>query len=485
MADPAREPVATEDRGAPAEAPASQDISVLMPCRNGMPWLPWAVDDLARSTGCRLEILVCDDGSVDGSGEWLQALEATLAPGRCADGAPRGGGGLGVRGSAAACDPVLLQGEGSRSDVPPGQQAFVSEEPWPGEAEPPPGVEEVARRVASAGHTFRLLASHGRGQGAAQNACLFASTAPLVSLMDADDRSEPDRFERLAAALEAKRGEGWHGACTAVRAFGLVSQGLARYIEWQNSLQDPQEMMENRFVEIPGLHQTGLYPRHVMCDLLGGYRDIPSHPIDKDTWMRMAEFGLKIGKIPERLYGWRQHVLQSTRNHGRCSLEHLRRCNARFLLRALPPDVSRLEVWSVGATVDLWREALEAALRPECQDGWRAPGDDVGARPSALCLVEWRAKHRRRGGQGRGQAEAPRPAGGEAAPVFATVERRTAPPGEAVPAVPQGGEGTARVFVFGSREIREQARAAIEGAAGAAAAEGRRGRWARLDWPAA
>ena len=50
-------------------------ISVIMPCRNGWPFLPWAVDDLASSS-TTLEILICDDGSSDGSERWLQALEA-------------------------------------------------------------------------------------------------------------------------------------------------------------------------------------------------------------------------------------------------------------------------------------------------------------------------------------------------------------------------------------------------------------------------
>ena len=49
-------------------------ISVIMPCRNGMPFLPWAVHDLASSS-TKLEILVCDDGSNDGSAEWLKELQ--------------------------------------------------------------------------------------------------------------------------------------------------------------------------------------------------------------------------------------------------------------------------------------------------------------------------------------------------------------------------------------------------------------------------
>lgn len=38
-----------------------------------MPFLPWALDDLASSS-IALEVLVCDDGSCDGSTQWLEAL---------------------------------------------------------------------------------------------------------------------------------------------------------------------------------------------------------------------------------------------------------------------------------------------------------------------------------------------------------------------------------------------------------------------------
>ena len=43
----------------------------------GMPFLPWAVDDLASSS-VALEVLICDDGSRDGSTEWLETLQSRV-----------------------------------------------------------------------------------------------------------------------------------------------------------------------------------------------------------------------------------------------------------------------------------------------------------------------------------------------------------------------------------------------------------------------
>ena len=45
-----------------------------MPVRDGMPWLPWALEDLAKSR-VQLEILVCDDGSRDASMAFLTKVQ--------------------------------------------------------------------------------------------------------------------------------------------------------------------------------------------------------------------------------------------------------------------------------------------------------------------------------------------------------------------------------------------------------------------------
>eukprot|EP00445_Apocalathium_hangoei_P029032 CAMPEP_0203927018 /NCGR_PEP_ID=MMETSP0359-20131031/66486_1 /ASSEMBLY_ACC=CAM_ASM_000338 /TAXON_ID=268821 /ORGANISM="Scrippsiella Hangoei, Strain SHTV-5" /LENGTH=486 /DNA_ID=CAMNT_0050855713 /DNA_START=56 /DNA_END=1513 /DNA_ORIENTATION=- len=458
-------------------------ISVIMPCRNAMPFLPWAVDDLASSVGCRLEVFICDDGSTDASGDFLRSLHdaiaaaAQLAGSRGATGSDgatqeqqqQEAGSAEEEKSAAESDPVAVFGKAARGVAPPAaERHFVREEPWPGEAgEASPTVAEIARRFAAAGHVLRVLSSGGKGQGAAQNLCLESATADLVSLLDADDRQPADRFAKLHAALVAHRADGWDAVCSAVHIFGTVSAGMARYVDWQNSLLQPDELLSNRFVEIPALHQSGIYPRKLLQDTLKGYRDLPGWPIDIDTWMRAAEAGVKVGKIPDRLYGWRQHVLQSTRNHGRCSLEHLRHCKAHFLLRSLPSEVKEIEVWSVGNTLDSWGRALSEAHAKA------ASSDGAAAAELAIRLVEWRPKKRRRGGAKRQNAAEAGGAGNEgetkqeAQDEAVSFERIVVEPGSLPEAVPQGGDAVARLFVFGSADMREQARKAIVCAGGA------------------
>ncbi|CAE7943439.1 rckA, partial [Symbiodinium necroappetens] len=477
------------------EGPGRAMISVIMPCRNGWPFLPWAVDDLASSS-TPLEILVCDDGSSDGSEKWLKALEAQSPQSQESQPEER----------------IFLpeRAEEQREEEQPEERGFVQQVPWPGEDGSTPTPAAVAAKLQSAGHRLVVLSSGGRGQGAAQNACLEAASSPLIGLMDADDRGDPERFARLLEALN--KNPDWDGACSAVRIFGSVSEGMARYVQWQNSLLEPEELMLNRFVEIPGLHQSGLYPRSLLWQKLQGYRDLPGWPIDIDTWMRLAESGARIGKVPDELYGWRQHVLQSTRNHGRCGLERLRVCKAHFLLRSLPPQVRRLEIWSTGHTLNSWSETLQAQIHALAESE-----NKEHASVTELLLVSWRPKGGRRGGAAR---RAPEGGGGAAARATVTTAaedeaaeaqstgsfraqgekrqrqtmeisvlttERTTPP----PPIPlesdSESEFVARVFAFGSEKLREKARQSIEtgrGQGGCALAP-RVSRWGRLDWPSA
>jgi glycosyltransferase involved in cell wall biosynthesis len=201
----------------------------------------------------------------------------------------------------------------------------------------------------------------GRGAGAALDLGLERATAPLLSHMEADDRCPPDRFARLAAALEA---DGSLSAMTSRAAqFGARTPGMRRYLDWQNGLLTHEEMASQRFVEIPALHQTGLY-RTEAVRTVGGYEPSGAWPPDIDFWMRWFERDLPVIKLPRVLYRWRQHAGQSTRGGGRHALSALRACKVAALsrlhgTRGLEPRP--LLLVSTGATLVAWRDALSAS----------------------------------------------------------------------------------------------------------------------------
>jgi len=52
----------------------SPRLSVLLPVRNGMPWLPEAVASLQAQTFSDFEVVVLEDGSTDGTASWLAGV---------------------------------------------------------------------------------------------------------------------------------------------------------------------------------------------------------------------------------------------------------------------------------------------------------------------------------------------------------------------------------------------------------------------------
>ena len=63
----------------PARDVDASVVSVLMPCRNAQPWLSACVRSVLTQRDVALELIVGDDGSTDGSREWLVALERAMA----------------------------------------------------------------------------------------------------------------------------------------------------------------------------------------------------------------------------------------------------------------------------------------------------------------------------------------------------------------------------------------------------------------------
>jgi len=185
------------------------------------------------------------------------------------------------------------------------------------------GSLEFLDRMASRDGRLTVLRGPGRGVGAALDAGLaaaLASGARLLAHMEADDRCPPDRLARLAAAM-AHRPE-LCAVTSRAGQFGGVTPGMRRYLDWQNSLLSHADLARERFVEIPALHQTGLY-RIEAVTAVGGYAARGDWPADIDFWLRWFEHDaqaapLPAAKLPRVLYRWRQHPRQSTRRRTDC-----------------------------------------------------------------------------------------------------------------------------------------------------------------------
>ena len=253
-------------------------ISVLMPCRNAMPWLPDCVASILAQEGLEsdggLELIVVDDSSTDGSREWLRGLAVALAEADAgastSDARPQPADARsderGAPHRRRASSPPVERVEEAESASMEGSIPFPPDrlETWEKEKFAPLRVAEVARRRAP-GNALRVLAVEAfgpSGQGLALNLAYRHARAPLIGEMESDDLRPPRCFFELKRALEAN--EAWDGATSRVRLIGWDRPGMRRWIEWQNAQTSPAEMANGRFLEIPALRGSGLFRRAAM-----------------------------------------------------------------------------------------------------------------------------------------------------------------------------------------------------------------------------
>jgi len=269
--------------------------------------------------------------------------------------------------AAAPLVDVLLPVRGARRTLPSALGDILAERELPlrvlAIVDTPPDGDDGSRDwlAAAARADRRLIVLPGPGAGltAALDAGLAAVTAPCVAHMEADDRSLPGRLPRLHAALTAD--PSLDAVVCRAAQFGARTPGMRRYLDWQNALLSHEQLGRERFVEIPALHQTGLY-RSSALRALGGYATAGAWPADIDFWLRWfaaADAGprFRVARLPVVLYRWRQHGGQSTRG-GSHALAVLRAAKAHHLARFL--HGRPVVLLSVGNTRTAWERELRA-----------------------------------------------------------------------------------------------------------------------------
>ena len=287
---------------------AQPALSVVLPVYNAMPYLTVCIRDILRQEVDGGLELICawDGGDVDA---WEFLVEVAQRCGRV----------------EVVDAPTTSQS--AAKDVPawaPAQNPASSAAPRHDENEDHPAIErapceplsaDAVAQACAANNTLRVVKYRdglNRGQGAAMSLALARSTAPLIAQMEADDRRPNPRA--FALMVDALRANGWDGCCSDARPFGATDR-MRAYCDWQNALVRPAELAANRFVEIPALHQTGVFTRAAVDAVLsatgGCYRDGPAPfageegavgatldvPVDLWWWLEFFARGLACGRV--------------------------------------------------------------------------------------------------------------------------------------------------------------------------------------------
>lgn len=224
---------------------------------------------------------------------------------------------------------------------------------------------ELARRAAAADPRFRVVElSHGGIVGALQ-AGLDRCQGRYVARMDADDLMRRDRLRLQLEVLERQPALAAVGSHVRLFPRGRLADGMLAYERWLASIDSPESVQREAFVECPVAHPTLMLRTDVLRRF--GYRD-RGWPEDYDLVLRMLAARQSIGVVPRRLLSWRDAPGRLSRTAPSYSIERFTACKAEFLAKGLLAGSRRYILWGYGAT----GKALARAL------------GDLGCRPTHI-----------------------------------------------------------------------------------------------------
>jgi len=214
---------------------------------------------------------------------------------------------------------------------------------------------EVGLRFAAADPRFRVVAAARAGLVPALNLGLAVCRAPFVARMDADDWMHRERLSAQLRLLEEDPslcGVGCH-----VRLFPRrgLRQGLRAYERWLCSIDSPDRVRRDAFVECPLAHPTLVLRREELVE--AGFRDA-GWPEDYDLILRLLAKGLRIGVVPRRLLGWRDSAGRLSRTHPAYAQLRFTECKAAFLASGFLAGREEYVLWGYGDTGRALRRAL-------------------------------------------------------------------------------------------------------------------------------
>jgi hypothetical protein len=182
--------------------------------------------------------------------------------------------------------------------------------------------------------------------------------------MDADDIMHRERLALQRAALDADpdlAAVGCHVRLFPRRALGA---GMRAYEAWLASIDSPQRVRSEAFVECPVAHPTLMLRRDALRDF--GYRDT-GWPEDYDLILRMLAAGRRLDVVPRRLLAWRQRPDRLSRTHESYSIARFTACKAEHLVRTFLSRSRTYVLWGYGATGRSLARALRAHGRRPVQ----------------------------------------------------------------------------------------------------------------------
>jgi glycosyltransferase involved in cell wall biosynthesis len=213
---------------------------------------------------------------------------------------------------------------------------------------------EVARSFERRDARFRVVETPHTGIARTLNTGLSHCRASFIARMDADDRMHPDRIALQKRAL-AERPD-WDLVGCHVRLFPRtrLTPGRLAYESWLNSLETPEQIAADAFVECPIAHPSFFARREAMSE---GYRE-RGWPEDYDLVLRWLAAGRKIGMVAQPLLDWRDTPERLSRNAPEYAIDRFTACKAEHLTQGFLANDPSYTLWGYGDTGRVLRREL-------------------------------------------------------------------------------------------------------------------------------
>jgi cellulose synthase/poly-beta-1,6-N-acetylglucosamine synthase-like glycosyltransferase len=196
---------------------------------------------------------------------------------------------------------------------------------------------------------IKLLDHSHRGIVPALNDGLAAASGTYIARMDADDICHPDRIEQQVSYLDTYPAIGLVGCKVEFGGDRKEQAGYASYVDWINTLIEPDDLALNRFIESPFAHPSIMFRRELFEEY-GAYRDGP-FPEDYELWLRWMANGVKAGKVDRELITWNDPPQRLSRTDTRYNIDAFYKTKAEYLAQWLEqhnPHHPNVIVWGAG-----------------------------------------------------------------------------------------------------------------------------------------
>jgi glycosyltransferase involved in cell wall biosynthesis len=171
---------------------------------------------------------------------------------------------------------------------------------------------KIVKRIVDTDNRFIAISEKQQGVMFASNAGWNFSKGEYIARMDADDWSYPQRLEKQAGFLDDNPDFGAVGSLVKHVSHSEYTEGMARFVDWSNSLFTEKGIYNNRFVELPIVNPTAMWRRNI-AQKHGMYLK-GDFPEDYEMWLRWFEKGVRIGKVNEILLDWYDSDTRISRN---------------------------------------------------------------------------------------------------------------------------------------------------------------------------